>query len=209
MRRPPGRRWRGRPPQAQGLHSGDRRRRALRAQHPPSSPFHGQLRAAATLSRGSGPNWATATCRGCSTNIFLMAARRETDDAFEHDHKLRLLSLLSGGWCRFTFNPGDRALIVSERDQRPQIPRPPRFPTGPRLADLLPRKVVLVNCQDVDYEGDDIQVHQYYRRQPGGDRGCPAGARRHSAAGDDRPPVRAGNSAAYRIEKNPAFDAPI
>lgn len=136
-------------------------------------------------------------------NIFLMAAD-EDDDAFEHDHKLRLLSAL-GRMVHVYFNPGDRALIVSDVTKA----NPDRLGSdGPRLADLLPRKVVLVNCQDVDYEGEDFQVHQYYRRSPEvieDVRQALAGTPPQEMTGRRFEPA----TRSYRIEKNPAFDAPI
>lgn len=93
-------------------------------------------------------------------NIFLLAAD-EDDDAFEHDHKMRLLPKL-GRAVHIYFNPNDRALLISDTTKR----NPDRLGSdGPRLIDDLPRKVVLVDCREVagidprDKNGHD--AHRY------------------------------------------------
>ena len=92
-------------------------------------------------------------------NVFLVAAD-EDDDALEHDHKMRLLPRM-GRMVHLYFNPDDRALLISNNTKG----NPDRLGSdGPRLVDDLPRKVVLIDCKDVGYPGDDIQVHQYYRK---------------------------------------------
>ena len=96
----------------------------------------------------------------------ILAAADEDDDAFEHDHKYRKLSLL----CRrvhIYFSPDDRALLISDTTKR----NPDRLGSdGPRLIDDLPRKVALIDCRDVDNSSEDgwpdLQVHQYYRLRP-------------------------------------------
>lgn len=65
------------------------------------------------------------------------------------------------------FSPDDRALLISDTTKR----NPDRLGSdGPRLVDDLPRKVLLVDCRDVDNSSEDgwpdFQVHQYYRLRP-------------------------------------------
>lgn len=92
----------------------------------------------------------------------ILAAADEDDDAFEHDHKLRLLPKL-GRLVHVLYSPSDRALWISDTTKG----NPDRLGSdGPRLIDLLPKKVVLIDCEEVDGEGEDIQVHQYYRLSP-------------------------------------------
>ncbi len=94
-------------------------------------------------------------------NIFLMAAD-EDDDAFEHDHKLRLLPDLARA-VHVYFSPGDRALMISDTTKR----NPDRLgANGPRIRGGLPRKVALVDCRDVDDSPGDLSKHQYYRLRP-------------------------------------------
>lgn len=91
-------------------------------------------------------------------NVFLMAAD-EDDDAFEHDHKLRLLPALARA-VHVYFSPDDRALFVSDATKR----NPDRLGSlGPRVRDGIPRKVILVDCRNVDVSPDDLTNHQYYR----------------------------------------------
>lgn len=93
----------------------------------------------------------------------ILAAADEDDDAFEHDLKFRKLPLL----CRrvhIYYSSDDRALLISDKTKR----NPDRLGSdGPRLTDILPRKVTLIDCQDVDNSAEegwpDLQVHQYYR----------------------------------------------
>ncbi len=94
-------------------------------------------------------------------NIFLMAADVD-DDAFEHDYKFRLLPQLATA-VHVYFSRGDRALFISDATKR----NPDRLGSqGPRLRDNLPRKVVLVDCRDVDESPGDTTNHQYYRLRP-------------------------------------------
>lgn len=92
-------------------------------------------------------------------NVFLMAAD-EDDDAFEHDHKLRLLPRLAKA-VHVYFARNDRALVISDTTKG----HPDRLGSeGPRLREGIPRKVTLVDCQDVvDLGLDDLSLHQYYR----------------------------------------------
>lgn len=88
----------------------------------------------------------------------LMAAPDEDDDAFETDQKLRLLPKL----CRQVtvyFNPNDQALVVSDKTKS----NPDRLGSdGPRLIDLIPKKVVLVDCRKVAMHADKWIGHSYY-----------------------------------------------
>ena len=89
----------------------------------------------------------------------ILAAADEDDDAFEFDHKFRKLSMLARR-VHIYFSPHDRALLISDKTKR----NPDRLGSdGPRLIDDLPRKVVLIDCRDVDHAEGDIQIHQYYR----------------------------------------------
>ena len=92
-------------------------------------------------------------------NVFLMAAD-EDDDAFEHDHKLRLLPRLAKA-VHVYYASNDRALVISDTTKG----NPDRLGSeGPRLREGIPRKVTLVDCQDVvDLGLDDLSLHQYYR----------------------------------------------
>lgn len=94
--------------------------------------------------------------------VFLFAAD-EDDDAFEQDHKLRLLPQLARQVMVY-FNPRDMALTVSDKTKG----NPDRLGSdGPRLLDDLPRKVVLVNCRDVARtDPDDSYGHDYHRYVP-------------------------------------------
>jgi esterase/lipase superfamily enzyme len=96
----------------------------------------------------------------------ILAAADEDDDAFERDDKYRKLPLI----CRrvhIYFSPDDRALLISDKTKR----QPDRLGSeGPRLIDDLPRKVVLIDCRNVDNSTEagwpDLQIHQYYRLRP-------------------------------------------
>ena len=89
----------------------------------------------------------------------ILAAADEDDDAFELDTKFRKLPRLARR-VHIYFSPHDRALLISDKTKR----NPDRLGSdGPRLIDDLPRKVVLIDCRDVDHAEGDIQVHQYYR----------------------------------------------
>lgn len=90
----------------------------------------------------------------------MMAAPDEDDDTFEHDTKLRLLPRI-GRQVTVYFNPGDRALLVSDKTKA----NPDRLGSdGPRLVDLLPKKVVPVDCRKVASGVDRWAEHSYYLR---------------------------------------------
>ncbi len=91
-------------------------------------------------------------------HIFLMAAD-EDDDAFEKDHKLRLLPALAKA-VHVYHSPDDVALMVSDKTKF----KPDRLGAeGPRSKDGLPRKVTLVDCRRVDETKRRHRRHQYYR----------------------------------------------
>lgn len=88
----------------------------------------------------------------------LLAAPDEDDDTFETDQKFRLLPRL-GRRVTVYFNRNDRALLVSDKTKS----NPDRLGSdGPRLIDLIPKKVVLVDCRNVATKGDKIAGHSYY-----------------------------------------------
>jgi len=88
----------------------------------------------------------------------IMAAPDEDDDAFEDDRKLRLLPRI-GRQVTVYFNPEDRALLISDKTKA----NPDRLGSdGPRMIDLLPKKVTLVDCRNVGATGDAFARHSYY-----------------------------------------------
>lgn len=90
----------------------------------------------------------------------LLAAPDEDDDAFETDAKLALLPRL-GRQVTVYFNPNDKALIISDTTKA----NPDRLGSdGPRLIDLIPKKVVLVDCRNVAGSADPIVEHGYFNR---------------------------------------------
>jgi esterase/lipase superfamily enzyme len=92
----------------------------------------------------------------------LLAAPDEDDDTFETDQKLRLLPRM-GRRVTVYFNRNDRALIVSDKTKA----NPDRLGSdGPRLIDLLPKKVVLVDCRNVAMNADKLVGHSYYINSP-------------------------------------------
>lgn len=92
----------------------------------------------------------------------LLAAPDEDDDTFEHDTKLQLLPKL-GRLVTVYFNPNDRALLVSDKTKS----NPDRLGSdGPRLIDLIPKKIVLVDCRNVARDADPLVLHSYYIRSP-------------------------------------------
>ena len=101
--------------------------------------------------------------RDSLTRLFdqiLMAAPDEDDDAFEHDDKLRLLPRI-GRQVTVYFNPNDKGLTISDRTKA----NPDRLGSdGPRLVDLLPKKVELVDCRVVAGDADPFVEHSYYLR---------------------------------------------
>lgn len=101
--------------------------------------------------------------RNSLTRLFdqiLMAAPDEDDDCFEHDDKLRLLPRI-GRQVTVYFNPNDKGLTVSDKTKA----NPDRLGSdGPRLVDLLPKKVELVDCRVVAGDADPFVEHSYYIR---------------------------------------------
>jgi len=88
----------------------------------------------------------------------LLAAPDEDDDTFETDQKFRLLPRL-GRRVTVYFNRNDRALLISDKTKS----NPDRLGSdGPRLIDLIPKKVVLVDCRNVAMRGDKVAGHSYY-----------------------------------------------
>jgi esterase/lipase superfamily enzyme len=90
----------------------------------------------------------------------MLAAPDEDDDAFESDAKLRLLPRI-GRQVTVYFNPNDKGLIVSDKTKT----NPDRLGSdGPRMTDLIPKKVVLVDCRNVAGHADPFTEHGYYIR---------------------------------------------
>lgn len=93
----------------------------------------------------------------------VLAAPDEDDDAFESDAKLRPLSQIAR---RITLyhNSRDRALLVSDKTKA----NPDRLGSdGPRMLDLLPKKIVVVDCRRVAPSADDdIAYHSYFLTCP-------------------------------------------
>ena len=95
-------------------------------------------------------------------NVFLMAAD-EDDDTFEKDYKLGILPALARAVHAY-YSESDVPL-----DELSDITKlqPDRLGTqGPRNKDGLHRKVVLVDCTDVDFTKLKHVWHQYYRLRP-------------------------------------------
>ena len=92
----------------------------------------------------------------------LLAAPDEDDDAFESPQKLQLLPRL-GRQVTVYFNPNDRALVISDKTKS----NPDRLGSdGPRMIDLIPKKIVLVDCRNVAGDADPLVHHSYYIRSP-------------------------------------------
>lgn len=90
----------------------------------------------------------------------LLAAPDEDDDTFEQDSKLKPLPRI-GRQVTVYFNPSDRALVISDKTKG----NPDRLGSdGPRLIDMLPKKVVLVDCRNVAGDADALVQHSYYAR---------------------------------------------
>lgn len=88
----------------------------------------------------------------------ILAAADEDDDAFELDAKLRLLPRI-GREVTLYYNPHDLALVISDKTKA----NPDRLGSdGPRMIDLLPKKVSLVDCRNVKSHGDKLVRHSYY-----------------------------------------------
>lgn len=94
----------------------------------------------------------------------VLAAADEDEDAFESDAKLRLLPQL-GRRITLYHNSRDRALLISDKTKA----NPDRLGSdGPRMLDLLPKKIVVVDCRRVaPAEGEsDIAYHSYFLTCP-------------------------------------------
>lgn len=90
----------------------------------------------------------------------IMAAADEDDDTFEHEEKLRNLPSLARRVTVY-HNRNDRALVISDRTKA----NPDRLGSeGPRMLDMLPKKVVTVDCSRVASEADPRSRHSYYIR---------------------------------------------
>ena len=88
----------------------------------------------------------------------IMAAPDEDDDTFECDDKLRVLPTMAR---RITVyhNRKDRALVISDKTKA----NPDRLGSeGPRMLDLLPKKVIIVDCARVAGPADPLAFHSYY-----------------------------------------------
>jgi esterase/lipase superfamily enzyme len=92
----------------------------------------------------------------------VLAAPDEDDDAFDTDDKLRLLPGL-GRRVTVYYNHKDRALLISDKTKG----NPDRLGSdGPRMLDLLPKKVFMVDCSRVAGEGDPKIQHSYFINCP-------------------------------------------
>lgn len=92
----------------------------------------------------------------------ILAAPDEDDDAFDTDDKLRLLPSL-GRRVTVYYNHKDRALLISDKTKG----NPDRLGSdGPRMLDLLPKKVIVVDCARVAGEGDPKIQHSYFINCP-------------------------------------------
>lgn len=95
-------------------------------------------------------------------NEIILAAPDEDDDAFETDAKLRLLPRL-GMRVTVYHNESDRALFVSDHTKA----NPDRLGAeGPRMLDLLPKKVVTVDCGKVAKAADALTRHTFFINCP-------------------------------------------
>lgn len=92
----------------------------------------------------------------------VLAAPDEDDDAFESEAKLKRLPQIARRLTVY-FNPNDRALVVSDKTKA----NPDRLGSdGPRLIDLIPKKVVLVDCRNIAVRADRFAQHSYYVGSP-------------------------------------------
>jgi len=123
-------------------------------------------------------------------NEIVLAAPDEDDDAFETDDKLRLLP----GLCRritVYYNQNDRALLISDKTKG----NPDRLGSdGPRMLDLLPKKVFVIDCSRVAGEGDAMIQHSYFIN-------CPPVASDLKATLESLPPDAIGNRDEIRPER--------
>lgn len=92
----------------------------------------------------------------------LLVAADEDDDAFETDEKLKPLSQI-GRQVTVYFNPNDRALVISDKTKGN---RDRLGSDGPRLVDLIPKKVELVDCQVCAPTADPKGRHSYHVNSP-------------------------------------------
>ena len=90
--------------------------------------------------------------------IFLMAPD-EDDDAFEHDHKLKLLPRLARH-VNVYFNRGDTAMSISDRTKG-NLDR--LGDDGPRAPFQVPAKVTQIDCTEVV---SGIVEHSYFVNEP-------------------------------------------
>lgn len=120
----------------------------------------------------------------------ILAAPDEDDDAFDTDEKLRLLP----GLCRRVtvyYNQRDRALLISDKTKG----NPDRLGSdGPRMLDLLPKKVFVVDCGRVAAKGDPMIQHSYFIN-------CPPVAADLIATLGGMPPDAIGNRDEIRPER--------
>ena len=124
----------------------------------------------------------------------IMAAPDEDDDTFERDDKLRGLPTMAR---RITVyhNRYDVALVVSDKTKA----NPDRLGSeGPRMLDLLPKKVTIVDCARIALDADPWVAHSYYIHSPSiaADMTAVLGGEEDDSIGN-RESLRAGR--AYRI----------
>jgi esterase/lipase superfamily enzyme len=123
-------------------------------------------------------------------NEIVLAAPDEDDDAFDTDDKLRLLPSL-GRRVTVYYNHKDRALLISDKTKG----NPDRLGSdGPRMLDLLPKKVIMVDCARVAGEGDPQIQHSYFIN-------CPPVASDLQATLDGSPADAIGNRETIRTER--------
>jgi esterase/lipase superfamily enzyme len=95
----------------------------------------------------------------------IMAAPDEDEDGFEHDHKLALLPRIARGVTVY-FSRLDRALLASDITKN----QPDRLGSdGPRLIDLIPKRINLVDAAAFSDAGDgawagDANHHCYFNQ---------------------------------------------
>jgi esterase/lipase superfamily enzyme len=94
-------------------------------------------------------------------HVFLMAGD-EDNDAFEHDHKFRLLPDMAKQ-VHVYFSANDGALTTSDVTKS-NVDR--LGSSGPRINDNISRKITLVDCRQVDLTLIPHGRHQYYRLRP-------------------------------------------
>jgi len=95
----------------------------------------------------------------------IMAAPDEDEDSFEHEHKLALLPRIARGVTVY-FSRADRALLASDITKS----NPDRLGSdGPRLIDLIPKRINLVDAAAFSDAGDgawagDANHHGYFNQ---------------------------------------------